>query len=403
MQYFRNHELAKRYNVSQTTVGKWVEAAKNGKLDLSMIEDSGKSFIAATNKNSKVIEELLEDRKKYVNKLSHKIVTPKPEFYARFSPEQVLDIVKSLSVNKELPWSYNYHGQGAAYWDRQVKIRLSEYGSLPESALMKMTKSYIDSITNGYKINVIDVGPGNAEPVREFIADLIKEGRMGRYIAIDSSPEMLVLAEKNLKKWFGVGFNFEGDIRDVTYERFSEVIAKDKNDKSVNLLLFLGGTLCNFQSMNDALRVLYGSMGPDDYLIHSQKLDTIRNRSIFSFERSRGEKKLASNYRTVVDLLNIDDDSLFNVVMGFDEKLQRRYLGVELRVSLTIDFKIEACNLTQSVDFKKGDVIMLWYYKHQSAEEVIDQFSDNGFDVIHSSQTQDREFMIVVTSLKHAR
>jgi len=75
MRYFRNYEIAKLYDVSQATVGKWVDAVKQGKLGLELFVHDGRAYIANTPENMKLMKGLAEERRKYRNNRAADVTT----------------------------------------------------------------------------------------------------------------------------------------------------------------------------------------------------------------------------------------------------------------------------------------------------------------------------------------
>lgn len=407
MHYFRNFELAKQYHVSQTAVGKWIESAKNGKLDLELVEDGTKSYIAATSKNRAIIEGVIESRKKYFNGKSHKVVEPTQKFYTTYMPEHIYDILLNLDREAEIPLQYVYFGEGAKYWNDRLKYMLNENIASSSTRIVDqliINRSFLDAILNDYNlINVIDVGAGNAYPAKELLTHIKKQNKLGYYCAIDISPEMLYIAETNIKEWFGETIQFKADVRDVTYEHFDDLIIHttptDNSKGNVNLVLFVGGSLGNFSDQASVLRTIYRSLNPNDILIYSLKLDTDNNRRVFDVS-GVDNNQLAPNIKALVDNLGIKE-SFYTVETGYDETQKERFARIRLKVALTIVF-----NLPQGervVNFKKDDSILLWRYKHQTAEEITQQFTNSGFNILHSSQTPDHEFMLLICDLKTNR
>ncbi|MEV6241033.1 L-histidine N(alpha)-methyltransferase [Lentzea sp. NPDC051838] len=390
--------------MSQSAVGKWVDSASKGKLKLALIQDNGKSYIAATTRNRTLIEAMVQERKKYFNGLSLKTISPKREFYELFNPDHVLDIIANLDIRGETLRQYNYFGDGAASWDRYQNRLIEENSpSSPTRTVeqLAMSRSYIDSILAKYKhINVIDVGPGNAFPVKDLLSRLLEQGKLGRYLAIDISADMLAIAERNIKEWFNGAVNFEADIRDITHERFADQLAGayigEQADDTINLVLLLGGTLGNLAAPDEALRVIYHSMGRNDLLLYNLKLDTDDNRSLFDFHPETKSVALSPTHSYLFDLLNIDQ-SYYAVDMGYDPRSRGRFIRAKLKVALSIKFELQAG--TRQVDLQKDESILLWHYRHQSADDVIEQFKRNGFNTLQASQTGDHEFLLVICDL----
>ena len=218
MLYFKHSQLAKEYHVSLKTVYNWIDAAKQGKIDLELFEQDGRTYIANRQSNVVVLRQLAEEGKKYRNARFHKVITPKPEFYELFSREQMLDIMTSLSTHGEIPRQYNYFDQGAHSWDERMQRDAKQTGLRNTlkgtQELIHTNLTAIDRLIEGYtKINVVDIGPGNAMPVRELLEHLIDRGMLHRYIAIDISEEMLRITRAQRREWFGDKFPFEGHVK----------------------------------------------------------------------------------------------------------------------------------------------------------------------------------------------
>lgn len=405
MQYFKHPELAERYHVSLKTIHNWIDAAKQQKIKLTLHEHNSRTYVADTPDNILALTELAEKGKKYRNSVHHKVATPTSHFYELYSRKQILDIISNLTIHKEIPRQYNYFDQGAVNWERFANRMWEEKASnLLKSTveLLEANAGVIDHLTEGFnQVNVIDIGPGNALPVRSLLEHLLEKKVLHRYIAIDISEEMLRIAERNIKEWFGDRVKFEGYVRDITYERFDDLLVDDmldKNaDKTINLALLLGATPMNFQAPYDPLKVIYSSMGRDDLLIYSDKPDTEADRRYFAVNADPGASALSSKYSFIFDLLNIDE-SLYDVETGFNSEKRVRYIRVRLKVSLTIKFKFE--NGERNVKFDKGDTILLWRAWHQTALEVISEFEKTGFTLLQLSLTKDRQYFLSISGVE---
>lgn len=405
MLYFKNSELAYTYHVSVKTVSNWIEATKQGKLDLTLHVRGERSYVTNTARNIAIIEQLVERGKKYRPHRALKVVTPKPEFYRLYNQAQIYDIVSNLEIRREIPREYNYFDGGADNWDKYAQ-RLAREDTpnnlTTTKRLLVQNERYIDDLLAKYKkVNIVDVGVGNALPVKDFIQHLIDEGKLGRYVAIDISKEMLQIARKNIKKWFKDSVRFEDYQLDVNYEKFSNVLAEDyitgKSNETANIIMFLGGTIQNLRKPEAALRILHDSMGINDFLIHSQKLDTETSRRYFDFNLQPGSSSLAPNHRFIFDLLNIDP-SFYEVEMGFDSDKKERYIRVRLKIALTLKFDFEIGQRILELD--KGDTILLWRAWQKTALDVTKEIDKGEFYLLQSSQTDDQEYILTISRIK---
>jgi uncharacterized SAM-dependent methyltransferase len=407
MLYFKNTDLAETYHVSLRTVLNWIEAAKEDKLALELYTYKDRQYVANTTRNISKIESIVEERKKYRNKRGYKAITPKPEFYELFTMHQLLDIVLSLDTYHEIPRQYNYFDGGADVWDAYAWKMASEQtpNNLNQAIkLLSINQSYIDDLLAPFeRINLIDVGVGNAIPTKALLERLLAKGKLGRYIAIDISPQMLEIAERNIEEWFEGRVIFEGYQLDINYDRFTDLLAKEylatQNDVSTaNIALVLGSTLCNLRSPESALKVIQSSLGRNDLFIQTLKLDTVNSRRYFDFNTtSDGVSTLSPNHRLIFDLMNIDP-SFYDVEMGYDERVSMRYIRIRLRVALSIVFDFNEGRRTIELD--KGDTILLWRAWHYKDMDIINQLDQNGFKINQVSQTEDNEYILTIARIK---
>ncbi len=406
MTYFKNTELASRYNISESTVRNWIKMAKDGRLDLTLTKANGRDYVANSVNNIPLVEKLVEKNRKYRNSLASKVVVPRPEFYKVFNQGQVYDIVRNLELHHEIPRQYNYFDSGAEEWDRYVEeLAAEEAPNLLNRTveLIEENQSYLDRRISQYDIvNVVDVGVGNALPAKKLLSHILGRGKLGRYIALDISPDMLDIAQRNIHNWFNKDVAFEGYELDITHERFANILAEDylsKDGKSaINLILFLGGTPYNLRNPDDAFRTINESMNLNDLLLYSDKLETSDTQpEWFKFDHQPGKIKVADRHRLVFNLLNIDED-FYDAEVGYDPAMRQLYARTRLKTALTIKFDFEEGE--RILEFEKGDVILLWRSQQVDADDVALQLKKNGFYMLHSSQTEDHEYIMAVAEVK---
>jgi uncharacterized SAM-dependent methyltransferase len=405
MNYFKNTELAKLYNVSEKTVRNWIQAATEGKLELHLYEKDGRQYIANTIRNTTLIETLVQNGKKYTNTRGYKVITPTPKFYKIFKQKEIFDIISNIDIYGEVPHRYSYFNGGASDWDLYVQKLSKESATNILSntvELLDMSMPYVDRLLAKFsKINIIDIGPGNCFPVRDLLKHYADNGKLNRYIGIDISQDMLDIAEKNIREWFGSKVTFEGYARDVNYDRFEDLLVSDsfgKDSSIANIVLFLGSTIANFREPGQSLHMIHESMGKNDLLVFSRSLDTENVRRYFDFATGpENIAALSSQESFVLDLLNIDK-SLYEVEQYFDEKEMARRIQVRLKVALSIEFQLSG--QTRVISFNKGDTILLWQHKHQNLLDIIQQFDEGGFNLLGARKSTDEESMLAISKIK---
>jgi uncharacterized SAM-dependent methyltransferase len=406
MKYFKNTELAKLYNVSEKSVRNWIQAASEGKLDLQLHAERDRPYIANTSHNTRTIELLAEKGKKYRNGRGFKVIYPTKKFYDTFSSKQIFDIISNLTIHRELPLKYSYVDGGAEYWDKYVQRLSSEQSPNMFTSTVDLLDTTFDDLArlleSHKQVNVIDLGPGNGLPVKRLLSQLKDTGRLKRYIAIDISKEMLEITGRNVEEWFKGEVSFEGYIRDIGHERFDDLFAEDYAGDDVNvpvnLILLLGGTLCNLRSPAQALQAISNSLSLQDIMVYSTKLDTPNSRRYFDFNISQASQELTPRHQLTLNMLNIDS-SLYEVEQYFDKDREARFISIRLKVALSIEFKL--ANGTRVVNLNKDDSILLWRYWHQNAIEIIQQFDNNDFDLQFATKSKDQEYLLLASKVKH--
>lgn len=404
MHYYKNSEL-ERFGVSRRTAIKWIEKARTGGLNLELLEVKGKHYIARTAANQEAIKQLVQERRKYINQRGLKIATPKPEFYELYSPEQIHDIISRIRTYGEIPLQYSYFDGGAEFWNRHTQQLYKDETPNPLTStisLLDANMGYLDTVLSRYsQVNIIDVGVGNALPTRNLLKHLRTSGKLKRYVAIDISDDMLALAKKNIEKWFGGEVAFEGYTNDISFEPFADVIAeppRTAGQQTINLVLLLGGTLANFRSPEDALKVIRKSMGPNDLFIYGLKLDSPASRDQFDFRiRGGGNHPLPPQCKFAIDLLGIDE-SFYSVEAGYDQKERARFARIQMKHALNINFRIPRGDW--EVGLNKDESLIVWWAKHNSPDEIVSLLRGNGFDPLLTSQTATHDYMIILSDLR---
>ena len=402
MKYYKNIELAKLQNVSEKAVRNWIQAALEGKLELQLYEEGDRNYIANTSKNVAIIEEVVQKGKKFRNSRGFKIVKPKPAFYKLYTSEQIFNIISSIDIYREIPHQYSYFDGGAKYWDLYSHKLLTE--STPNLLnstveLLGLHQAYLDNLLGDYQqVNVVDVGAGNGLPVRHFLEHLLSTGKLGRYVGIDLSNNMLDIAERNFKKWFGDRVTLERSIKDINRDRFTDILINDAFNESgtiPNVMLFFGGTIANSRHPQQQFQTVHDSMGKQDLLLFAYKLDTPRSRRYFDFGTESASLDLQE--KVVPELLNIDE-SLYEVEQFFDENQRERQIQIRLKVAISIEFNLN--NQPRVLDLNKGDAILLWRSKHWDLLETINFFENSGFDLIQTARSKDQECILLVAKIK---
>lgn len=406
MPYFKNSELAYTYHVSDRTVRNWVALAKEGKLPLELETLGDKAYVAKTSGNIKIIEEYVARNKAKRPRNALKIISPSKKFYRLFTQAQVYDIVRNLEMHHEIPRQYNYFDGGANEWDEYIKQLAQEKTKhifTETLTLLEETEPYLKSRLYKYdKVNIVDVGVGNGLQAIGLLKFLIKERKLGRYVAIDISPEMLDIAERNIHNEIDEKIIVEKYEMDVTHERFPNILAESylrkDGKKSANLVLLLGATPVNLRNPDDMFRTVRESMSSQDFLVYTGKLESEDLRPEWlKHDAKPGKMTLSNRHKLVFDLLNIDE-SFYDVEVGFDGKSRQQYTRTRLKVAITLCFEFDEGE--RIVQFEKGDTILLWRAWQADVHDVTEQLTRTDFNLLYSIQSENREYILTVSQAK---
>lgn len=407
MVYYKNNEAAKKYGVARTTIINWIEQAKQGRYKLEIYEENEKAFLANTSKNHIFLEKLAREGKKFKRTDFAKRITPKKEFYSVFNDKEILDILHNIDVYNEIPVQYTYFNAGADLWDEYVQ-RLAKEGTVNfltnTILLLDLNLSYIYELIQKYKhINVIDIGVGNAYPVKSLLKFLLEKGLIQKYIGIDISQEMLTIAENNLHSWFGNALKVETYVRDINCDKLEDLLydpyfkSPTQEPQGVNLILYLGGTVSNQRTPDRSLESINCSMGKNDILLFSKKLDTENSRSYFEFFIKDVNEKLSDRHRFVIDLLNIQQDD-YESKQFYSKKEKSRFIQLTFLKDIQVEIKVG--NTIRYLTINNGDKIILWRSLHQNFMDISNQLEKIDFDILQTTKSPDKEYILVIAGVK---
>jgi uncharacterized SAM-dependent methyltransferase len=401
VRYFRNTELIKLHHVSDKAIRNWIDATQQGKLNLELVEANGKAYIADSLHNDYLIERLVQKGKKYRNKRSHQDIYPSADFYKHYNSKQIIDIANNLDKYLELPSQYRYFGKGAIYWNAHLhKFYHATTPNMLRSTieLMALERAYFDSLLNNYtRVNLIDIGVGNGLAAKGLLQYLHESGKLGRYIGIDCSKDLLDITERNILEWFDGEVKVDKYIKDITVERFDEIALNGVSmETTLNIVLFLGGTGGNFKEPDQALRLIRDSISKNDILVTSDELDNENARKFFGSANLEPFESVLLRNKVLLDLLSFDDQS-YDLERIFNEKINCNLVQARLKVGVTIHF--EAGSFKRSVELHKGDVITLFRMWEWTSRELIDLYEKSGFSQLRVTKLDNQEFVLVISKV----
>jgi uncharacterized SAM-dependent methyltransferase len=326
-----------------------------------------------------------------------------------FSKKQISEIIVSLDSWHEVPIKYVYLNEGANHWndysvrsfDENISNTVTNTDDMLDTGFPLFTKQLED----GEKINIVDIGVGNATTMKRFTERVIKRGVLNKYIAVDFSPEMLSIAEKNLKQWFGGNFPIKTYIRDISADSVEDILfysaRNSKTESKIkNLVFFLGGTLSNQRDKQKTLLNLKNSISKYDLLAVDESLDTKRAKSYFDLFSTppNVKQKIGPQAEWIPDLINLTED-LYDVEMLYDEEDKTRKILVVLEYDVDINFKDESKNLESTISLKKGDKIGVYRHRHNSLPDIVNNFEGSGLSIVGIITPKNQTQVLVLSQL----
>jgi uncharacterized SAM-dependent methyltransferase/transposase len=405
--YYKNIEISRKFGVNPTTVTNWIEASKKDKNQLQLVQIKDRDYILKKEHNDIIIENLVQSSKKYKHKSQRKVVKAKPEFFETFTPEEIAEIINGIEIYGEIPHKFTYVSGGAKSWAEYVKRSLEEginnTVTNTERLLEESKNLILNEFDDGYKINVIDIGCGDIAPVKKFLNYLITKNLLKDYVAYDISQDILDIAEKNIKNWFGDSFKTSYVRRDINYDRVEDLlfysVHNERPKNSKNLILFLGSTVENQLSYIEPLNNISSKLTENDIFVLGVTLDNIRAKTYLDFAFKKVDKQLFQTWQEFVipEYFGFEKDD-YEVNTFYDEQKHTRFMT--LTVLKDIDISIEGDNIDTLLSINKSQQLTVWKHSHHTLPGIINDMDSVGLDVKHVLTSPDETHAMLIAKRK---
>jgi len=302
-----------------------------------------------------------------------------------FTKKQEFELLTAIKGRGEIPLKFAYLGKGAYNWEAIAKERAKKGGiNLIERKLLgQRTEDFLRKYGGVTKLNVIDIGCGDASPIYPILEKLNEKKIKFNYVPVDISEEMLNLAEKKIKEDFNI--NSQKILLDLDSGQFSDKIYGLRKKGTANLLLFLGSTLGNFSDMHRVLSNILESMSSEDYLLLGMEMTNL----------VKAEQLIPHyNAEIVLNLLNFIPRKI-----GLDNKNSEMLVSwnvsenrIEVKLKLTEDAKVKVGS--ESFVLKKGELILLARSAKFTEWTFTKLLSDAGFRTDLLTTSEDRGYTL---------
>jgi SAM-dependent methyltransferase len=372
MDTYKNSDISNKYKVSLPTVKRWIENALEGLNDLKLESVRGKYRVIKSVHNDSIMDKLQEQGLIYRNKSTYSKVSVSEKFYEVFSEENELEIIYNLQNRLEVPLKFTYMNGGAKIWEKiaknGTKTGVSKaFHTTPK--LLEMVLPYVESISDKRKINLIDLGPGDAVNSKAFLGHLNETGLLSSYTAVDISQEMLDIARNNVQKWYS-NVNYREFVVDYENDNIGDVSRKIHQDSEINIIMLIGNSVGNVQDTIKLFKNLEFGLENNDLLVFSNRLDGYNELTSWGHLTTENERHLF-----IPKLLGIDTTKS-KFILQYSDKRKSRTASLALDQDYIIRFK------SAEVTLNKGDEILVWHHKMSTKSDL-----ENIFELCHLEQT----------------
>jgi uncharacterized SAM-dependent methyltransferase len=373
MTILKSKDVAQKYNISITTVLSWIENATEKKNNL-IVEKVGKKFkIIDSQHNHAELLKLSEQALVYRNKVYVKTVEPHSDLYKDFSRSQLIELVNSLKVKKQVPLKFTYLNKGAKNWDNFIlDSATNNYHDIQTRNLIKKASLLLNERFKGSKkFNIIDIGTGNSINMEELTKSLLEKNLLNKYIGIDISSNILEISKSKVTR-LSNKIRYKSYVIDVERSDFSEVLFENKEKNVINLVFFIGGTIGNMENLDYTLTNFYYSLDDEDLLITDDMFDNYEVRSSFQDHRKN------RHHIWLLDFLGIDVDEC-QIINQYNEEKERRESYLQLDKDYMIEFNNPRINTV--VSLFKGERILFWHHGMSKRDSLFKSFSRSNLEL----------------------
>ncbi len=394
MYVLKNSDIAKKYNISNSTVTRWVSLAEENKNNLQLYKISGKIRILDNPYNHAEISKLAQEGKKYRSNIACKRIAANKDFYNIFPEEDIIDIISDLELKRIMKPKYVYMGEGVKYWDQAFNLGLRQASAETVRLVQELSDVIFYNFGRKEAVNVVDLGPGNGMATKPILERLVSLNLIHKYITLDISREMNQLSQQNLSKLFP-GLEILAYQRDFEKSHFSRIMLENKAiDDLPNLIFHLGNVLCHYNDRVRVLKNIQRGMSYDDLLIIDFILESEDNHFNLGHAKSEPSNQL---HTWILKMLGIDTN-LCEQSMESDRGMQTdtKYLILDKDYEISFDL----FGKRRILELFSGEKIALWRRQLLTLESFIQEAEKADLQVINLSLEKNNLSAVAICKLK---
>lgn len=399
MNTFTNTQVSLEYAVSKAAVTYWIQDAIVNKNNLQLQKNKEKLQIVNNAHNIAELTRLAEAGKKFRRHTAYADIKPKAEFYDIFDQAEIVEMVRDLEVNNEINFKFTYKGNGARLWDEFYNSGVSEGQYLTPAKDEKMLENnfelILQRVSSSVRVNVIDLGQGNSKPLKNFLLKLSQLGRLNSYTAVDISPEMIEISQKNIKEWLPdlPYFSYICDFETANFNRILEEQKARFDFETVNIIFDLGRTLSNQNDPYLVLSNIARGMREGNIFVSTNGLDSNRTRSEFGFLKM---EEAIEQDTWIPKMLNFDMEEV-EFFSRYDEKddCKKEYFVLDKDYTLTI----RELGKDKVLNFYKGQEIVVWKHYMTSPNGLFEYYESCGLTLVGFNMSNDHRDSLMICEL----
>jgi len=393
MKSYTQADIAKRCNVTRATVNRWVDLAKEKKNNLQLDLSNKVAKILDNPNNDLELNRLSSEAKKYRNSIPLKEVKVSKDFYSFFNEEEIVEIITDVEFKKEVNLKFVYRDGGADNWNNFYNSNISQIKSDVQDFVEEISNYTKRILKINEKINLVDIGPGNGEPVIDLVKPLASKNHIQNYIIIDISNEIIEISKKTSKLNFPK-IEIKSFMMDIEYGRFRKIFFENITSNSSNLILFLGNTISNIDDKIQTLKNICRGIGEDDTFAITFSLDSEKNRSSLNYVKNEDSDQAHS---FLLHKMGVDTKEC-EIVVEFNEKEKCKTKSIILDKDYSIEFTL--FGKTKLIQLEKDDRIVVWKHYLSSMEDFISDLHTAGFETLVTRKSQDLANGLVICQAK---
>jgi uncharacterized SAM-dependent methyltransferase len=332
------------------------------------------------------------------NHQTNYLVKPSEDFYSPFSETEISNIIQALETRREIPLKYSYKGRGAKIWnDYYLKYIVTRWyrKSNIENSFLKANLSYIDGTYQGcQKVNIIDVGCGNSQPIKQLMTKLRSIGKINKYLALDISDNLLQISQKNFSKWFPKidYINFCIDIENSAInQELLQQLNNSENIKIANIFLHLGVTIGNHHNRVQVFKNLRASMSQKDLLIFTNELGS--NSQWDGFARGAYKYQAEQIYKWITSKIGILSQDC-ELIRKYDLKTDSVVANIKFKRHYTLNFNRKHIN--KKINLQVGEEITIWRHHNCQISELTQELKQAGLELVDYTTNQYESHIMII-------